>query len=77
METARIIHRDRLRAERAPVLAALDVEQLRAIASDDVSTRDEVEGMKRRLRDIPAHPAIDAAETPEALSALSIDELLA
>lgn len=58
MEKCRAIHRDRMRAARAPKLAALDVRQLRG---------EDVEAEKTALRDVTADPAIDAAKTPEEL----------
>lgn len=60
MSKARDVHRDRLRALRAPKLAALDVEQLRGR---------NVDAQKQALRDVTDDPAIDAANTPEELLA--------
>ena len=70
MPKARDIHRNRLRAVRAPKLAALDVEQMRALVSSDTKTVASIEEQKRALRDVPADPAIEAAATPEALAAV-------
>ncbi len=70
MAKARDIKRDMIRAERGPLLAELDVLQLRALVAGDISTSTIVEAKKQALRDAPADPAIDAAETPEALAAL-------
>lgn len=61
MEKCRAIHRDRMRAARAPKLAALDIKQLRG---------EDVEAEKAALRDVTADPAIDAAKTPEELKAV-------
>lgn len=72
MEAARGIHRDRLRAERAPELAALDVAYVRALEGGKQSEVDAVVDRKRALRDAPANPAIDAAETPEELAAIGL-----
>lgn len=67
MPDAREIHRGRLREDRAPRLAMLDVDHLRGR---------NVEAEKQRLRDVTADPRIDAAATPEELRALTLDALL-
>lgn len=72
---ARNILRDRLRAERAPQLAALDVEMLRATTETPMVPSDGIAARKQALRDITDHPAIEAAETVEALKALTLDAL--
>lgn len=61
MPRAREIWRSKMRLARAPKLAALDIEQLRG--------RD-VEEKKQELRDVTAHPSIDAAATPEDLKSV-------
>lgn len=71
MDVCRSITRDRLRLERAPLLAAQDVEALKALEAGDTSRLDEVSVEKQRLRDITALPAIDTAKTPEELKAIS------
>lgn len=68
MEKARAMHADRIRAARAPMLAALDVQMLRAIGSGDKPDA-SIETEKQRLRDAPADPAIAAAKTIEELHA--------
>lgn len=65
MALARDIHRDRLRAARAPVLAALDVEQLRG---------GDVEARKQALRDVTKDERIEAARTPEELLAVGLPQ---
>lgn len=76
MTKARDIQRGRLRAERAPILASLDVEALRAFEARDDAKADIVKIRKQKLRDLPAHPAIDAAATPEELKALTLAALI-
>jgi hypothetical protein len=61
MEKCKSLHRNKIRAARAPKLAALDVEQLRG--------RD-VEAQKQVLRDATSDPRIDAATTPDELKAV-------
>lgn len=63
MTRARECHRRRLRVERAPLLAALDVEYQRADESGDSARKRRVAAEKQRLRDITADPRIDAART--------------
>ena len=68
MPMARDIHRQRLREARAPLLAALDVEQMRALESGKGAAA--VAARKQALRDVTKDPAIDAAQTPEELAAV-------
>lgn len=77
MVKARELHRDRLRVERAPLLAGLDVEQLRAIAAEDKAAIADVESRKQALRDITKDPAIDAAQTIDELKAAVADPVIA
>lgn len=65
MTKARNIHRDRMRAARAPKLAALDVAFQRALETggDTVS----IVAQKQALRDVTANPEIEAAQTPDDL----------
>ena len=72
MGKARVIKRDQLRAERAPLLAALDVEYQRADERGDKTAKTEVAAKKQALRDVPADPRIAAATTPEELKAVTI-----
>ena len=67
MDKAREIKRDQIRAERDPILAALDVEFMRAVEQGDTAKQAEVSAKKQALRDATKHPAIDAAQTPEEL----------
>lgn len=76
MGKARDIKRSQLRAERASRLAALDVEVIRAIERGDQGTASALAERKQRLRDVTRHKAISAAKTPDALAALSIDNLI-
>ena len=75
MTAAREIHRDNLRAERKPLLEALDVAYMRAL-EDDTGTVD-ITAEKQALRDVTADPRIDAATTPDELKALTLDVLTA
>jgi len=75
MAAARDIHRDNLRAERKPLLEALDVAYMRAL-EDDTGTVN-ITAEKQVLRDVTADPRIDAAATPDELKALTLDVLTA
>jgi hypothetical protein len=67
MTKARALHRDHLRRLRAPILAELDAEYLRADEDNDNQKKQAVRDRKRALRDVTADPAIDAAATVEQL----------
>jgi hypothetical protein len=68
MVKAREIHRANLRVLRKPLLEALDVEISRAFK--DPAQQDAIEAKRQALRDVTAHPAIEAAATPEQLKAV-------
>lgn len=70
MPSARNIHRERLRALRAPKLAALDVEYQRADEAGNAANKKAIAARKQALRDVTKDPAIDAAATPEELAAI-------
>lgn len=74
MPKCREIHRQRLRKQRAPLLAELDVEYMRADESgiSQLKKRD-IASRKQALRDITADPRIDSAETPEDLLLVVIE----
>jgi hypothetical protein len=75
IQKARDVHRDRLRLERIPLLAALDVEFMRAIERGDATVQAEVAARKQALRDAPADARIKNAANAEALKALTLAEL--
>jgi hypothetical protein len=63
------IKKDMIRAERAPILAALDIEMMRAIESGNTAKQAEIAAKKQALRDATKDPAILQAVTPEELKA--------
>lgn len=65
MPKARNIHRDKLRALRAPKLADLDIEMIRGW--QDPQAMKDIEVKKQALRDVTIFLAIDVAKTPEEL----------
>jgi hypothetical protein len=70
MSAAREIHREKLRNLRAPRLVALDQDYLRADERGDLLEKQRIAQRKQALRDAPADPAIDAAQTPDELRAV-------
>ena len=74
MAAARDIHKDNLRAERAPRLAALDVDYMKALEQGGDTAAIAAE--KQALRDVTGDARIAGAATPDALKALTLDVLL-
>lgn len=75
MVKCRAIHRDVLRAKRQPLMAALDVEYMRADEAGDTAKKAEIAAKKQALRDVTKDPVIDAARTPEELKAIMPEAL--
>jgi len=74
MAKAKEIHKDNIRAARAPKLAELDIEFQRAVeTSADTSA---IAAKKQALRDAPADSGIDAATDTDALKAQWKSDLL-
>lgn len=65
---AKDITKDRLRAERKPLLEALDIEVMKNIT--DATKLSEIEAEKQRLRDITS--VVDTLETVEELKNVSV-----
>ena len=65
MTRAREIHRNRIRSTRAGLMNDLDTQFMRALETGS-DTKDIV-AEKQRLRDAPAHPDIDKAQTVDDL----------
>jgi hypothetical protein len=72
---ARDIHRDRIRQARAPKLEQLDTAFQRELEKPKPNTA-AIAAQKQALRDAPASPAIDVAETTEDLKAAWPADLL-
>lgn len=66
---AKEIKQDMVRAERAPLLAQLDVEFIRAVESGDTVKQAEISAKKQSIR--------DATKDPEILEATTVEELKA
>lgn len=70
MTKAREIKKDMIRADRAPLLAALDVEYMRAVETGDTVKQAEIAAKKQALRDATKDAAIASAQTPDQLKAV-------
>lgn len=70
MLKAREIHKDHLRRLRAPKLAALDTEYMRADEAGNSALKRDIALQKQALRDVTKDPAIAAAQTPDELKAV-------
>ena len=69
MTKAKEIAKNNLRAERAPVLASLDVQFMRAVESGNTELQTATAAQKQALRDITAHESIVNAEDADTLKA--------
>lgn len=65
MSKARNIWRDKMRDQRAPLIAALDVEYLKALETG--ANTSAIVANKQALRDVTKDPIIEAAQTPDDL----------
>ena len=74
MTAAKEIHKENLRRDRAPRLAALDVDYMKALETGGDAAA--VAAQKQALRDVTGDARIAAATTPDALKALDLDTLL-
>ena len=71
MEAAREITQENIRNERRGFFELLDAEYMKAFESQDTEKMTEIAEKKQVLRDLPASPAIENAQTPEELSELA------
>ena len=74
MDSARAIFRDKIREARTPLLAAKDVELMKALETGADTTA--IAAAKNALRDAPAAAAIDSASDIAALKAAWNADLL-
>lgn len=72
MDLAREIHRNILRVRRAEQFTELDAQWTRAIGQG--TDAGAIEAKRQELRDAPADPRIDAAQTIDDLKAISLPE---
>lgn len=76
MTKARELHKDRLREARKPLFAEQDTLWFIAAEKADKAAQTAVAAQKKKLRDVTADARIESATTPEALAALTLDELM-
>lgn len=74
MDRAKELHKDKLRNDRAPLLAKLDLEISKALSQGRNQDVVRYEAERQRLRDVTAKPEIAAATSVEDLKKISIDE---
>jgi hypothetical protein len=67
LNKAKNIAKDKLRTERAPVLATLDVTFMRAVESGNTSLQTAIAEQKQELRDITTHSSITGASNVDSL----------
>lgn len=67
MTKAKDIWRDKIREDRKPKLAELDVQYMRAVESNDAIEKAVIATKKQTLRDATTDSRIDAATTPDEL----------
>jgi hypothetical protein len=70
MPKAREIHKQNLRVQRAPLLAELDTEYMRADEEGNAAEKKRIAKRKQQLRDVTDDPAISKAKTPDELKAV-------
>lgn len=76
MDKAKEIHKNKLREMRAPKLAKLDVDFMRAAEANNPELQAEIAAKKQALRDVTKDQAIESAQTPEELKAVIPSVLL-
>lgn len=67
MGKARDIWRDKIRVARVPEFEKLDAGYMQMLEQGDTDAQAAIAAAKQALRDAPADPAIDAAQTSEEL----------
>jgi hypothetical protein len=70
MAVAKDIHRYRIRRKRKAFFRDLDARQLRAVVAGQSDVVANIEAAKQALREAPADPGIDAAQTPDELKSV-------
>lgn len=74
LQKCREIWRNKLRAERAPKLAELDIEFYRALERNDHAAMSAIAEKKQALRDAPSDPRIEQARSIEELKRVTLPE---
>lgn len=74
LDKAKEILKDRVRAERAPILSSLDVEFMRAVEAGDTQKQQEIASKKQSLRD--ATKAVDLISSVDEIKVSSASDYL-
>lgn len=74
LERAREVRKAALRAERAPLLAALDVQFMRAVETGDPAEQARIAAKKQALRDVTSSPAFAAARSLDDLALIALPD---
>ena len=70
MAAAKDLHRKRIRRKRKAFFRDLDARQLQAVVAGKGDVVANIEAAKQALRDAPADPGIDGAQTPDQLKSV-------
>ena len=70
LNKAKDIWRDKIREDRKPKLAELDVQYMRAVENDNATEKAAIATKKQTLRDATADSRIDAATSPDELKVI-------
>lgn len=76
MDKAIEIQKDVLRAERQPLLDALDIEYMKALETKDEVLQAEIAAKKQVLRDITQNDLLASAKTPDLLKVVTVEKVL-
>jgi cell fate (sporulation/competence/biofilm development) regulator YlbF (YheA/YmcA/DUF963 family) len=76
IEKAKLVQKDRLRAERNKAFEQLDRDFMLAMAKGDNTTAIAIEEQRVKLRDVTKHEALMNAMTVEQLKACTLEELI-
>lgn len=72
IDKAKDIKRNMLRKQREPLLAALDVQFMRAVENGDTELQRSIAQKKQLLRDAPSSVEIEEAQTVDDLKAVTL-----
>jgi hypothetical protein len=76
IEKAKLVQKDRLRAERTKAFEQLDRDFMLAMAKGDNTTAMAIEEQRVKLRDVTKHEALMNAMTVDELKACTLEELI-
>ena len=76
LDKAKAIVADRIRAEREPLLKALDVEFSRALETDNAEERNRIVAEKQKLRDVTEVLKGDSIKSPLELRGKTLEDFL-